>query len=123
GKTTYFDAYTYYPPEIVVADLNRDGIPDVASPVSGDSLIVELGSADGTLLRPEPVSTPGGATFSASADIDGDGFADIAYGDQRGAGIPFGAGTGRALLLIALPTRIASAGATADSVVVVAVAA
>ncbi len=91
------------PDQFGVGDLNGDGFPDVTSPVPGDSLIIHFGNGDGTLAFPIDLATPGGSMFSTVADFDGDGFMDIAWAGDTGAGISFGDGTGQHWTTITLP--------------------
>jgi len=63
----------------VMADLNGDGILDAVSvSISGSSVYVQLGNADGT-FQPAVVYNSGGGdtTAVAVADVNGDGYPDI----------------------------------------------
>ena len=76
-----------------VADLNRDGKPDLAfsnysgqlTDPSDDAITFLLGDGKGG-FRPGPRIPTGGAPFQlAAGDIDGDGYADVATADYGGS--------------------------------------
>lgn len=67
----------------LVADVNRDGIPDVVTPFT-----VELGNAKGGFGRPFGVGADATGESVAVGDFNGDGFVDIAatnYGENDGS--------------------------------------
>ena len=71
------------PVAIAVADLNGDGIPDLAignDPQGGSSgsLTILLGNGDGTFTAAASPATPSGINAIAVADFEGDGKEDIA---------------------------------------------
>jgi hypothetical protein len=92
-----------YPARISVADVNGDGLPDVVSPEPAESVGVLLGRGDGSLAPPLSFAAPGGASFTAVADFDGDGAQDIAWVTYENAGVLFGDGTGLHWGRIGLP--------------------
>jgi hypothetical protein len=68
------------PQGVVVADFNRDGIPDAAVSTDTDSqkVLVMLGTGDGTLGAPTSVSLSGNQTDLVAGDFDRDGKVDLA---------------------------------------------
>jgi len=71
-----------YPSAVVVKDLNNDGIPDIVSANSNDAnLSVFLGRRNGTFAPAMNFSVGAGAVELASADLNGDGKADLAVTD------------------------------------------
>jgi FG-GAP-like repeat len=73
-----------------VADLNRDGIPDVATSGWGGEVQLLLGIGDGRLSQ--HLSLPARAIAPITGDFDLDGFTDIAWGGMD-AGVYFGDGS------------------------------
>jgi FG-GAP-like repeat len=64
---------------VVVADLDRDGNLDIATPAGG-SPIVRRGLGDGTFLPEHIVRTNVGPTLGgAAADFNRDGWPDLAF--------------------------------------------
>ena len=79
------------PVEIDVADLNRDGSPDIVGSGS-DPLLAWLGVGDGTFPAPQ---RSGGSMFSVVvADLTGDGRPDVIGGGEGGAELMRGRGDG-----------------------------
>ena len=84
------------PAEVVSADFNGDGTPDVATLEVGSLIVsVQLGLSDGTLAPAFPVATelPVNATLLhlVSADFNGDGRPDLAVVSALGV-VPSGPG-------------------------------
>ena len=78
-----FSDYTYYVagrPE--VADLNRDGIPDLVVPVHAKGVGILLGRSDGT-FNIRPIGPPSDSRV-ATPDINRDGIPDIVYASMPG---------------------------------------
>ncbi len=82
----------WYPGEMVVADLNGDGTPDVATANWGNFLQVAprvsvmFGQPDGTLSQPTAYVTHRAARAIASGDIDHDGDLDLVTSDYGSVG-------------------------------------
>ena len=74
------------PHSVVVADFNRDGIPDVATINSGDNTVsILLGNGDGTMTAEAPISTGGiGPVQILSADFNGDDIPDLVVANASG---------------------------------------
>jgi hypothetical protein len=85
------------PTSMAVADLNRDGIKDVAIGGGNTELSILLGVGDGTFVR-QPVVTlvPGGDLFSACNDI---GIGDLNRDGIQDLVVPLGNGEGNAILI------------------------
>lgn len=92
---------------LAVADLNGDGIPDLAvaniSPCTGcsnsNTVTILLGNGDGTFQAPVYYAGPIGATSIAAADLNGDGNVDLVVtgncvSDNSCLGVLFGNGNG-----------------------------
>ena len=70
--------------DVVVADLNGDGVPDMASPhASLDLVSVHYGNGDGTFLPSEQYLAGDGPAALAVGDLDGDGHPDLAVANRR----------------------------------------
>ncbi len=81
--------------QTVVADFNRDHIPDVLTYESAtQTLSIMFGKPDGTLSP--PVSRPLGLAVSsmAASDFNGDGAADLVLSSNGGAAVLLNAGDG-----------------------------
>jgi FG-GAP-like repeat len=69
------------PAAVVVQDFNNDGIADIAS--ANGTVSVFLGNSDGTFGSATTFPVGPGATEIASADLNGDGNADLVVTDDR----------------------------------------
>jgi len=84
GGTDYAFTANYPATQVVSADFNGDGKPDVAAetnfvPVGATTpLSVYLGNGDGTLGAGIPTTIPQNTGFIAAADLNADGKADVA---------------------------------------------
>jgi subtilase family serine protease len=88
ASTVSVSAITY-PADLVEADFNGDGIPDLAFAGGGggpSSVVVLLGNGDGTFRTLPAVSAPDYLAYIAVADFNQDGkpdiFVDAAYGTE-----------------------------------------
>lgn len=101
------------PNDLVSADFNNDGIPDLAAPDSATGVVaVFLGKGDGTFQPAVSVSTGSGSTplALAAADFNADGNIDlaVALGNQPAVAILLGNGDGT----FQPPRVVSSAGST-----------
>jgi hypothetical protein len=80
GQTIQLGASTY-PTAVAVADVNGDGIPDLAVTESGTNAVeVLLGTGDGTFQQTTPIPVDQGADYPfgiTAADLTGDGSNDL----------------------------------------------
>jgi hypothetical protein len=61
-----------------VADFNRDGILDLAVTANNNTVSILFGNGDGTFQSGVPYSTGNGPNTVIAADLNGDGFQDLA---------------------------------------------
>jgi RHS repeat-associated protein len=85
--------------QFAVADVNRDGIPDLVSAdtagaTDAPGVLVALGVGDGTFHAPTVYSISNGVVSVALGDINGDGFLDIVASELGGAKIDILLGKG-----------------------------
>ncbi|WP_263359897.1 FG-GAP-like repeat-containing protein [Acidicapsa ligni] len=70
------------PQNLVVADFNEDGVPDVAASTGNDEVLLLLGNGDGTFTAVTPPPATAGiytdANYVVAADFNGDGRPDLA---------------------------------------------
>jgi hypothetical protein len=92
GQVTFFnppsyaDSGTAYP--LIVADFNRDGIPDLLAPAA-DGGYLQLGEGNGTVAS--PIETP---SYVAVADFNGDGIRDLLQKETGAVMVLLGNGDG-----------------------------
>lgn len=68
-----------YGPNVVAADFNKDGVPDLALN-NGDSIQIFLGNGDGTFTFKTGYASINSVGYMVTQDIDGDGNIDIWVG-------------------------------------------
>ena len=86
-----------FPYEATVADVNRDGIPDLIVPnFIEQTVTVSLGNGDGTFLAMPDLPTGKNPTQAVVADFNHDGIPDIAVADlgSNAVNVMFGNGDG-----------------------------
>jgi hypothetical protein len=69
--------------DMTAVDLNNDGKLDLVM-VGGNTIGILYGNGDGTFQTPVTYSTPSSVNSLAVADLNGDGYPDIAVGDDNG---------------------------------------
>ena len=80
---------------VVVADFNGDGKPDLAVSVAGnESISIFLGNGDGTFQTATTIPSMWGAQWIAAGDFNGDGKVDLAVLTLLGIQIFLGKGDG-----------------------------
>ncbi len=87
------DPITYQPYAVAVADLNRDGSPDIVASSDG-YFFVWLGDGNGGFATPTRFATGNSPIAFNVADMDGDGLLDLV-----GAGPSMAGGAGRVVVL------------------------
>jgi len=70
---------------LATGDVNGDGAPDLVVGGTG-ALATVLGNGDGTFAQGIVTTTSASASYVATADLDGDGNADVVATDPSGAG-------------------------------------
>lgn len=70
--------------DMAAADMNGDGNPDVVALTIGGEFVVFYGNGDGTFQPPVDIATSASATTMAVGSFFGDGYLDVAVGDQNG---------------------------------------
>jgi hypothetical protein len=75
-----------FPASVAVADLNGDGILDLAVANKGDNTVsILLGKGDGTFQAAVSYPTGAGPSFVAVADLNNDGIPDLVAADSSGS--------------------------------------
>lgn len=70
--------------DMAAADMNGDGNLDVVALTIGGEFVVFYGNGDGTFQAPVEIATSASATTLAVGSFFGDGYLDVAVGDQNG---------------------------------------
>jgi sugar lactone lactonase YvrE len=85
----------HFPDSIVVADLNGDGIADLAVTSVDDNFVtILLGKGDGTFTSAPNLNTPGTEQSVVTGDFNQDGIADLAVVNGNSVAIFLGNGNG-----------------------------
>ncbi len=71
--------------DLAAADMNQDGNLDVVALSIGGEFVVFYGNGNGTFQAPVDVATSTAAVSLAVGSFFGDGYPDVAVGDQNGA--------------------------------------
>jgi RHS repeat-associated protein len=71
-----------WPRATQIADMNRDGIPDLLVANDQGTVDVYLGHGDGTFGLPHQYAAAGGPIALSIGDVNNDGFLDVAVGDD-----------------------------------------
>jgi hypothetical protein len=83
---------------VAIADFNGDGKLDLAlagQTPGGDFLVsILFGNGNGTFEAPQTFTMPSRPSFVATADLNGDGHADLVVADQNGLSVFLGNGNG-----------------------------
>jgi hypothetical protein len=87
-----------------IGDVNADGRPDLVVAGNPAGLTVFFGRGDGTFGAGVPVASAGAYSSAVAADLDGDGFADLALGRP---------GDGRVVVGLNAPSAVPDAGSVA----------
>ena len=121
GPPTVLD--TQIANQVIVADLNGDGAPDLLVADNQVSLFLQNPAARGTFAPPIALY-PAGAGSVAAGDLNGDGIADVAVADAQGVEVLIRTGTASELTFAApvnVWTRSANAtyGGSANQVKIV----
>lgn len=94
APAVHYLTYNHHPRSVAAGDINGDGYPELAvttddrSPVTRDHVVVLPNQADGTFGLPVAYEVGSKPFDVAVADLDGDGWTDLAvanYGSLGGA--------------------------------------
>ena len=99
SPTTFITAATYAAPDpvqVIVADFNQDGFPDVAASSGNGASVVSvlLNNGDGTFGAPTSMPIPNPIFRIAAADLRGNGKVDIIGSTYSGIEVLLGNGDG-----------------------------
>ncbi|ABF40389.1 Integrin-like protein [Candidatus Koribacter versatilis Ellin345] len=102
---------TPYQNSIASNDFNEDGVPDlvlvpVANPSSPQPGCVLFGNGDGTYSRPQSLAVGNGAGWVATADLNGDGHADLVVTDSIANTVSVSLGNGDGTFQTAVPYAV-----------------
>lgn len=105
GPPVEYNLYPGNATRVVIADVNRDGKPDLVVAIHGDptmatdgSVTVLLGNGDGTFQLSGSYDSGGWDTMGlAVGDVNGDGIPDVVVANGTGAG---GGGSGNVAVLL-----------------------
>ena len=73
--------------DVVVSDLNRDGVPDIATSSFTDQVLVLIGKPNGEYKEAEPYSVVDGPSSVAAGDLNGDGRPDLAVSNRTSSDV------------------------------------
>jgi hypothetical protein len=94
------------PFDLAVADLNSDGIPDLATAEMYGGVTVLLGTSDGAFHTARHYDAGAGSGSVVAADLDGDGTLDLLVLNEHSndASVLFGRGDGTFHAAVSIPT-------------------
>ena len=100
---------------MIIADFNGDGLPDVAAiSSSANTLIVLTNQGNGSFLGSKPINVGLSPTSIVAGDFNGDGIEDLAVVSLSGLGILLGNGNGTFQKLVNIRDAFGNALAVAD---------
>jgi hypothetical protein len=79
SETRHISLGNVSPYDVIVADLNGDGIPDIVVATQGSGVLVLFGRGDGTFESPRSLWGTGSVNTVRVTDFDGDGYVDLVF--------------------------------------------
>jgi len=117
GPASAYPARLAYSPLMATADLNGDGVPDLAAPDGNQSIAIMLGAGGGAFAAPVSYSVGGPAVSFVIADFNNDGRPDIAATtSSTNVSILFGRGDGTFQSAVSSPTSVGNGSLAAGDI-------